>query len=118
MTFELETIKALLGIDLEDKSQDTNLLFAMENVKSIILNYCNVSYLPEGLYTTACRMVLDLYRNENYGQAEYTGSSVSAIKEGDISVNFAGGSYIDSAFSASLLKDYQSQLNCFRRLRW
>ena len=32
MTFELETIKALLGIDLEDKSQDTNLLFAMENV--------------------------------------------------------------------------------------
>lgn len=24
MTFELETIKALLGIDLEDKSQDTN----------------------------------------------------------------------------------------------
>lgn len=46
---ELEKLKALLGIPQEDNSKDTALVFVMDQVEEIILNYCCVAEVPRGL---------------------------------------------------------------------
>lgn len=96
-----------------ETSKDVLIEFVLEDTKNIILNYCNVVSIPEGLQTTWLKMAMDLYRNENLGNEE-SGKYVSSISEGDSSVSFKTN-YSD--FKDSLLKDYMSQLNKFRRLR-
>lgn len=112
---ELEKLKALLGIDIEDTSKDTILEFTIENVTEIILNHCNVEEVPEGLYTTAYRMCIDLYRNENLGDESSPLGSISSISEGDTSTSFRSNV---AEFKDSLLKDYKKQLNKYRKVAW
>lgn len=108
-----ETLKQLLGISTEDTAKDILLQFAIDDAESVILNYCNLTTVPNGLKTTWLKMALDLYRNENLGSVE-SGKYVSSISEGDSSVGFKTN-YSD--FKDSLLKNYISQLNRYRRLR-
>lgn len=108
----IDTLKQLIGIDLEDNKKDMLIKFALDDAQSIILNYCNVNEVPEGLNTTWIKMSIDLYRNENLGSEE-TGKYVSNISEGDSSVSFKSNY---SEFKDSLLKNYISQLNRYRRL--
>ena len=115
-TLETNVLKDLLGIALSDTSQDTVLQFLLGNVEEIILNYCNVAKLPEGLRHTAYRMAVDMYRNEQMGSAG-TQKPVSSISEGDTSVSFSGSLY-ETSYTDSLLKKYEKQLNRFRRLIW
>ena len=96
-----------------DPSKDVLIEFVLEDAASIILNYCNLASIPEDLKTTWFKMAIDLYRNENL-ENEESGKYVSSISEGDSSVSFKTN-YSD--FKDSLLKDYMSQLNKFRRLR-
>ena len=93
---ELGKIKALLGIPEADTSQDILLQFAMDDVRETILNYCNLDELPEGLTCTAYRMVI-------------------SISEGDTSTSFTSAG---DALAGGGLKDYQGQLNRYRRVRW
>ena len=109
----IEKLKQLLGISTDDATKDILLQFAIDDAESVILNYCNISTVPDGLKTTWVKMVLDLYRNENLGSVE-TGKYVSSLSEGDSSVSFKTN-YSD--FKDSLLKNYISQLNRYRRLR-
>ncbi|WP_410496386.1 phage head-tail connector protein [Cellulosilyticum sp. ST5] len=109
----IERLKQLLGISADDDAKDILVQFALDDVESVILNYCNLSAVPDGLKTTWLRMALELYRNENLGSVE--GSKyVSNISEGDSSVSFKTN-YSD--FKDSLLKNYIAQLNMYRRLR-
>lgn len=108
-----EKLKQLLGIDRTENSKDVLIEFALDDTKTIILNYCNIAKIPEGLKTTWLKMAMDLYRNENLGNEE-SGKYVSSISEGDSSVSFKTNY---SEFKDSLLKNYISQLNRYRRLR-
>ena len=110
---ELEKLKILLGIT--DDSKDVILQFTIENVEEIIINYCNIEEVPEGLYTTGYRMCMDLYRNENLGNEEGALGSISSISEGDTSTSFRSNI---TEFKDSLLKDYKKQLNKYRKLVW
>lgn len=96
-----------------ETSKDGVIEFVLDDAESIILNHCNLSSVPDGLQSTWLKMAIDLYRNENLGNEE-SGKYVSSISEGDSSVSFKTN-YSD--FKDSLLKDYMSQLNKFRRLR-
>lgn len=108
-----ETLKQLLGISTKDTAKDILIQFAIDDAESLILNYCNLSTVPDGLKTTWLKMALELYRNENLGSVE--GSKyVSNISEGDSSVSFKTN-YSD--FKDSLLKNYIAQLNMYRRLK-
>ena len=118
MGLDLLKFKPLLGIEITDDSQDTTLLFILEDVEQIILNYCNLRSLPDGLKTTAYRMAMDLYRNENVGAAEYAGGGVSSLHEGDVSVSYKDSAYVDTGYRNTLLKNYEMQLSNFRRLKW
>lgn len=112
---ELEKLKALLGINLEDISKDVILEFTIDDVKEMILNHCHIDELPTGLFNTAYRMCMDLYRNENLGSEESALGSISSISEGDTSTNFRSNA---TEFKDSLLKDYKAQLNKHRKVAW
>lgn len=112
---ELDKLKVLLGIKLEDTSKDAILEFTVDNVKEMIFNHCHIKELPEGLINTAYRMCLDLYRNENLGDESNPLGSISSISEGDTSTSFRSNA---TEFKDSLLKDYKKQLNRYRKVEW
>ncbi|AKP41270.1 phage head-tail connector protein [Clostridioides difficile] len=112
---EVERLKKLLGISKEDYSKEMILEFILEDVEEIVKNYCNVSVIPEGLNSTVLRMAIDMYKNENLGSEDIALGSISSISEGDTSVSYRSSA---SEFKESLLKDYKSQLNRYRKIRW
>lgn len=109
----IDKLKSLLGISVGDCRQDTPLAFIIDDVSETILNYCNRNEWPAGLDNTGYRMAIDLYRNEGVGTADVP-SSVSALTEGDTMVQFKK----DDALAGTLLKNYEVQLNRYRRVSW
>lgn len=100
----------------DDTSQDINLQFIIDNVTETILNYCHLDQLPSGLELTSYRMAIDLYRNEAIGEADAPIGSVSSITEGDTQTSF--NKSVTENYAESLLKNYQAQLNRYRKLVW
>lgn len=115
MEWSMEQMKRLLGIEVADASKDISLQFAMCNVEEIVKNYCNLEEIPSGLYATCCRMTMDLYRAAGIGE-EVAPLAVASVSEGDTSTSF--GNELTELLSGGLLKNYTSQLNRYRRLRW
>lgn len=111
---EAGKLKRLLGIPEGDTSQDLSLEFIINDVTESILNYCNLEELPTGLTNTAYRMAIDLYRYDQPG-APSVPVTVASISEGDTSTSFTSTA---DALNGGLLKDYQGQLNRYRKLRW
>ena len=112
---EVERLKKLLGFSREEDSKDTILEFILEDVEEMVKNYCNVPTIPEQLNSTILRMAIDMYKNESLGSEDIALGSISSISEGDTSVSYRSSA---SEFKESLLKDYKSQLNRYRKLRW
>ncbi|CCL66868.1 hypothetical protein ERM67_19345 [Clostridioides difficile] len=112
---EVERLKKLLGFSREDDSKDTILEFILEDVEEMVKNYCNVPTIPEQLNSTILRMAIDMYKNESLGSEDIALGSISSISEGDTSVSYRSSA---SEFKESLLKDYKSQLNRYRKIRW
>ncbi|ACQ53978.1 phage head-tail connector protein [Clostridium botulinum] len=112
---QLEKLKKLLGISLDDDSKDFLLEFVLEDIEQIVKDYCHIKEIPEALNTTVLKMAIDMYRNENLGEEESTLGSISSISEGDTSVSYRNST---TEFKDSLIKDYKSQLNKYRKLVW
>lgn len=113
---EVTKLKKLLGIAVDNTTQDVNLEFILDDVTESILNYCNIKELPFGLQNTAYRMAIDLYRCENIGEENAPLGVVTAIKEGDTQTSFSKS--IDDNFKDTVMKNYYSQLNRYRKLVW
>ena len=111
---EVAKLKELLGI--EDESKDVILEFVIADVEETIKNYCHVEEMPDGLQNTGYRMAMDLYRNENIGSESAAVGSVSSITEGDTSTSFR--QYVDDNFKDTVLKNYKSSLNRYRKVVW
>ena len=111
---EVAKLKELLGI--EDVSKDVILEFVIADVEETIKNYCHVDEMPDGLQNTGYRMAMDLYRNENIGSESAAVGSVSSITEGDTSTSFR--QYVDDNFKDTVLKNYKSSLNRYRKVVW
>ena len=111
---EVAKLKELLGI--EDESKDVILEFVIADVEETIKNYCHVDEMPDGLQNTGFRMAMDLYRNENIGSESAAVGSVSSITEGDTSTSFR--QYVDDNFKDTVLKNYKSSLNRYRKVVW
>lgn len=114
--FKVTKLKNLLGIKVDDTTQDANLEFILDDVTESILNYCNIKELPSGLTNTAYRMAIDLYRCENIGEEDAPLGGVASIKEGDTQTSFSKS--IDDNFKDTVMKNYYSQLNRYRKLVW
>lgn len=115
MEEQLNKLKALLGIESTDTSKDIILQFALEDIENVVKEHCHIDTIPMGLSTTVIRMAMELYRNENLGDEGIALGSVSSISEGSTSTSFRSSA---SEFKDSLLKDYKSRLNKYRKLVW
>lgn len=111
---EIIRLKGLLGISEDDISQDILLQFVMEDIEETIRNYCNLEEIPAGLEHTSYRMAMDLYRYDRPGEGDAP-VTVASISEGDTSTSFTSAA---DALSGGVLKDYQGQLNRYRRVAW
>lgn len=108
---EVEKLKKLLGITGDE--QDETLEFLIGTTEEMILNYCNIDMLPEGLTNTAYRMAMDLYRYDRPGGTAPV--AVTSISEGDTSTSFDNAT---NYLQDGILKNYKRQLNRYRKLRW
>lgn len=73
-----------------------------------VCNYCNLEEIPEALNYTIADMVVDLQRVRSGSNV-----TVTDVDMGDTSYSFSVDTAIDG-----LVKDYQANLNAFRKLRW
>lgn len=73
-----------------------------------VKNYCNLEEIPEALNFTIADMVVDLQRARMGDNL-----TITDVDMGDTSYSFSTDNAIDG-----LVKDYQANLNAFRRLRW
>ena len=121
----LSRLKTLLGITGEDK--DTLLQFALDDTKMIILNYCNLTFIPKGLETVWLKMAIEFYKSSGASTGSINvGASasgkVSSISEGDTSVRFdtsnsTGSTSSQTSTTDGLINNYIVQLNQFRKVR-
>lgn len=92
---ELSEPTALIELDIARVSQQ-------------VKNYCNLEEIPEALNFTIADMVVDLQRERSGDCINFTDTDM-----GDTSYSFSVDDVIDN-----LVRDYKSNLNSFRRLRW
>lgn len=85
--------------------------YFIDEVVQRVLNFCNLTVLPQELHYTVAKIVGELAT-----PADAKGGNAKVIKVGDTSVEM-GGSYIDAQID-KLLNDYQSELYDFRKVRW
>lgn len=117
---QLEKLKKLLGIPLDDNSKDFLLEFTLDKARDMILNYCHISEVPQGLENIMIGIAMDLYRSENLGNEEKSLGSISSISEGDTTVSYSSNNYNTAigAGGADFIKNYKIQLNKYRKLVW
>jgi len=105
---------------------EPQMTLALQEVEQAILNYCDISIIPDALKFTWCNLSIDLLNynleiNKNVLASIDTIDirEVTNIKIGDTSVQLGGSSSILKGHKANLdglLMNYNQQLNMFRRL--
>lgn len=117
---KLDRFKMLLGNSLDGESDpqgDFILEFSLERVENAVKNYCNITEIPVGLETLILQMAVELYRAENLGEEE-AGVTVKSITKGDTSTTFTDSSSTNKTYTDGLLRNYYSELQAYRKVRW
>ena len=107
---------------------------AIEEIKQVILQYCNIDDMPEGLTFTWANMSADLARYQYELTIEVDSNlngvdtaDVSSIKIGDTQINLQGGSSSNKRNKIlkshtpnldQIVLNYKDQLNRYRRVVW
>ena len=112
MDDQISKLKKLLGVETADKEFAVS--FALDTANELIVNYCHISEIPEGLSNTVLRIAMDIYRNEQPGESGVP-QAVLSVKTGDTQTNFGTA---QTAGYGELLRDYKKQLNRYRRLEF
>lgn len=103
----------------DPKPSDEMITVHIEEVGQAIMTYCNRDDIPTELRFVHANMVVDLINGEAKKANSEANQSVQSIKEGDVQVTFANTKLSASeSATESILSNYQSQLNRFRKLRW
>lgn len=122
-----------LGLEADLTTVET----AVAETEQVILNYCNISKVPTQLLFTHANMTVDLIRHQlaladevgegGQGLDDISLADVTAIKIGDTSVNLGNGAQGNVKLQAAkahhinldtLVMDYKSQLQKFRKMVW
>lgn len=93
------------------------LQFVLAKGQDMILNYCRIKELPSALENVLINMCVDLYRAEQLGKSQVTGT-VKSVTEGDVSVTYTSATNVSENKGMEFLKDYTKQLDRYRRMGW
>lgn len=128
----LSAIDKLTGYGYENIDVKNLTLAALE-VREFILNFCNISEIPRGLFFTwvnlICASYLELYVIRNYvnkddgGDNAAIAGAVHSITEGDVSVTYMESTSSDKILNArsligSFTSGYKAYLTRYRKLVW
>lgn len=121
-------LKRLESFGYELTNEDSWMIqFASEKVANNIMNRCNVSSIPDGLFHIAVDMTCGefLLAMKQTGRLNLSdldlNGAITSIKEGDVQVNFANGQSDEeklNSFLNHLLHGKDGELVCYRKLKW
>ncbi len=113
ITERVEMLNHLVG----GEADETILRFVLSKGQDMILNYCRLRELPDALENVLLNMCVDLYRAEQLGKAQVSGT-VKSITEGDVSVTYGSATSASENKGMDFLKDYTKQLDRYRKAGW
>lgn len=108
-----ELLNKLVGGEVDVDILD----FILAKGEDMILNYCRLESLPEGLERVLLNLCVDIFRAEQLGQAQASGS-IKSITEGDVSVSYSTATAVSENPGMAFLKDYRAQLDRYRKMGW
>ncbi len=112
----LDRLKLILGISPEEEEQIQHTLdFALQRVEDAVKNYCNITEIPKGLETLVLQMAAEVYHSETSGLLA-EGAVVKSIAKGDTKTEFHIPSRGNTVIS--LVNDYKTELQAYRKVRW
>lgn len=121
-------LKRLVSFGYQLKEDDGWVIcFAMQKVENHIKNSCNTTDIPIGLFHVAVDMACGefLFAKKQTGRLEVADldldGAITQIHEGDVTVQFAGGSSDEDKFNELLnylLHNGEGDFVCYRKLKW
>lgn len=118
-------VKRRLKLDVNDPEHDYLIGTYVDEVGLRIMNYCNIPVIPDELSYTWVAMVASALSTEQINVLRPPVVPVEAfeLKIGDTSIKPTKATTTAPATPTvtvidAVLRDYQGELNAFRRLRW
>ena len=111
---------------------ETHVNLVIDEIETVILNYCNILEVPHALRFTLANMTVDLVKYEIEANRTdeldtmFDARDVSIIHVGDTEIDFRGlGNTVKNRILKShdaalddIVMNYQQQLNRFRKMVW
>lgn len=92
---------------------------AIQRIESLVKDYCNRDDIPTTLNFLIADMVIDYLSLQDRKTNPDAYVSTKSVKDGDTTVELSTNAMNSNEASLdSILSDYKSQLNKYRKLRW
>ena len=110
----LENIKLILNIT--DNKHDNLILLYLAKVETMVIDYCNVNELTEGLESFIEDKVVSIMKPIVTGGTQNTGE-IKSISRGDTKIEYNVGDVVETSNGASLTSSDKEFLKHYRRAR-
>lgn len=115
----LSEVKMLLGIFEGDLTEDRQILYWINSVRRLIMNYCGIQTIPESLYYVWVELVsTKVQQNRQAFGIVNAMAQIASITDGSQTVAYASGGIRVSPVDENLLTGYDAQLQQYRRIVW
>ena len=110
----LENIKLMLNIN--DEEHDTMILLYISKVLTMVVEYCNINDLTEGLKSFIEDKVVSIVKPIITGGTQNTGE-IKSISRGDTKIEYNVGDVVETSNGATLTSTDKEFLKQYRRAR-
>ena len=110
----LENIKLMLNIN--DEEHDTMILLYISKVSTMVVEYCNINDLTEGLKSFIEDKVVSIVKPIITGGTQNTGE-IKSISRGDTKIEYNVGDVVEASNGAALTSSDKEFLKQYRRAR-
>ena len=110
----LENIKLILNIT--DDKHDNLILLYLAKVETMVVDYCNVNELTEGLESFIEDKVVSIMKPLVTGGTQNTGE-IKSISRGDTKIEYNVGDVVSTSSGATLTSSDKEFLKHYRRAR-
>ena len=110
----LENIKLILNIT--DDKHDNLILLYLAKVETMVVDYCNVNELTEGLESFIEDKVVSIVKPIITGGTQNAGE-IKSISRGDTKIEYNVGDVVETSSSATLTSSDKEFLKQYRRAR-
>ena len=110
----LENIKLILNIS--DYEHDNIILLYLSKVEAMVIEYCNINKLTEGLESFIEDKVVSIMKPLISGGTQ-NASEIKSISRGDTKIEYNVGDVVSTSNGATLTSSDKEFLNQYRRAR-